>query len=75
MQDLVGSVTRPVKELKGFRKLMIKKGESVDVKFTLTSDDLAFTRKDGTWGTEAGNYKIYVGGNSSDVQEGLFALQ
>lgn len=75
VQDLVGSVTRPVKELKGFRKLMIKKGESVDVKFTLTWSDLAFTRKDGTWGTEAGNYKIYVGGNSADVQEGIFALQ
>lgn len=75
VQDLIGSVTRPVKELKGFRKLMIKKGESVDVKFTLTWADLAFTRKNGTWGTEAGNYKVYVGGNSADVQEGIFALQ
>lgn len=75
VQDLIGSVTRPVKELKGFRKLMIKKGESVDVKFTLTAADLAFTRKDGSWGTEAGNYKVYVGTNSDDVQEGVFALQ
>lgn len=75
VQDLVGSVTRPVKELKGFRKIFLKKGESKEVKFTLTRDDLAFTRKDNTWGTEAGNYKVFVGTNSEDVQEALFALQ
>lgn len=75
VQDLVGSVTRPVKELKGFRKIFLKAGESKDVKFTLTSADLAFTRKNNTWGTEAGNYKVYVGTNSADVQEGIFSLQ
>ena len=75
VQDLVGSVTRPVKELKGFRKLMIKKGESADVKFALTAEDLAFTRKNNTWGTEAGDYKVYVGTNSEDVQEAIFTLQ
>lgn len=75
VQDLIGSVTRPVKELKGFRKLMIKKGESADVKFTLTAEDLAFTRKNNTWGTEAGDYKVYVGTNSADVQEAIFTLQ
>lgn len=75
VQDLVGSVTRPVKELKGFRKLLIKKGDQVDLQFTLSAADLAFTRKDGSWGTEAGNYKIYVGTNSEDVQEAIFALQ
>lgn len=75
VQDLVGSVTRPVKELKGFRKLMIKKGESVEVKFTLTAQDLAFVRKNNTWGTEAGSYKVYVGPNSADVQEAIFALE
>lgn len=75
VQDLIGSVTRPVKELKGFRKIMLRKGESQEVKFTLTAQDLAFTRKDNTWGTEAGNYKVFVGTNSEDVQEALFALQ
>lgn len=75
VQDLVGSVTRPVKELKGFRKIFLKAGESKDVKFTLTSADLAFTRRNNTWGTEAGNYKVYVGTNSADVQEGIFSLQ
>lgn len=75
VQDLVGSVTRPVKELKGFRKIMLKKGESKEVKFTLSREDLAFTRKDNTWGTEAGNYKVFVGTDSEDVQEATFALQ
>ncbi|MEG1545754.1 MAG: beta-glucosidase BglX [Bacteroides sp.] len=74
VQDLVGSVTRPVRELKGFRKVMIKAGESKEVKFTLTAADLAFTRGDNTWGTEVGNYKLYVGTNSEDTQTALFAL-
>lgn len=75
VQDLIGSVTRPVKELKGFRKIMIPKGQSREVKFILTREDLAFTRQDNTWGTEVGNYKVYVGTNSADVQEGIFALE
>ena len=46
IRDMVGSVTRPVKELKGFRRIFLKKGESKTVTFDLTMNDLSFYRKD-----------------------------
>lgn len=69
VQDKVGSITRPVKELKGFRKVMIKKGESVTIKFTLTKDELAFYHPDLTKSFEPGAFVIYVGGNSKEMLE------
>jgi beta-glucosidase len=75
VRDLVGSVTRPVKELKGFEKVMIKAGESKEIKFKLTSDMLAFYRLDMTYGTEPGDYKLFIGGNSKDVKEKGFKLK
>lgn len=75
VRDLVGSVTRPVKELKGFEKVALKAGESKTVTFTITPDMLAFHRQDMTYGTEPGDYKLYVGGNSRDVKETGFRLK
>jgi beta-glucosidase len=75
VRDLVGSVTRPVKELKGFEKVMIKAGESKEVTFKITPDMLAFHRIDMTYGTEPGDYKLYIGGNSRDVKEIGFKLK
>ena len=69
VRDLVGSVTRPVKELKGFEKVMIKTGESKEIIFKITPDMLAFQRLDMTYGTEPGDYKLFIGGNSRDVKE------
>ncbi|MCW5923620.1 MAG: glycoside hydrolase family 3 C-terminal domain-containing protein [Saprospiraceae bacterium] len=69
VRDLVGSVTRPVKELKGFQKIMLKAGESREVKFTLTERDLSFWRGDMTFGTEAGEFDIMVGGDSADFKK------
>ncbi len=69
IRDLVGSVTRPVKELKGFQKVFLKPGESRELKFSLTGHDLSFYRKDMTFGTEPGEYEIMVGGNSEDVKK------
>ncbi len=74
IQDLVGSVTRPVKELKGFRKLMLRPGEETDVTFTLTSADLAFWGLDMTFAAEPGEFKAYIGGNSVDCLEAGFRL-
>jgi len=74
VRDLVGSVTRPVKELKGFRKLMLKKGESRRVSFTLTDADLAFTRADMNWGSEPGQFKLWVGPSSAEGSEADFEL-
>jgi len=75
VRDLVGSVTRPVKELKGFEKITLKAGESKNVTFIITPDILAFHRLDMTYGTEPGDYKLFIGGNSRDVKETGFVLK
>lgn len=74
IRDWVGSVTRPVKELKGFQKIMLKQGESKDVTFQLSAHDLSFYRRDMTFGTEPGKFEVYVGGNSRDVKSASFVL-
>lgn len=68
IRDLVGKVVRPVKELKGFQKIMIKKGESKTVSFTLTPQDLKFYDDQLNFDWEAGEFDIMVGTNSQDVQ-------
>ncbi|OHD10131.1 beta-glucosidase BglX [Sphingopyxis sp. RIFCSPHIGHO2_12_FULL_65_19] len=74
VRDLVGSVTRPVKELKGFEKVMLKKGEKRTIRFTLTDADLAFTRQDMSWGSEPGQFKLWVGPSSAEGSEANFEL-
>lgn len=74
IRDLVGSVTRPLMELKGFTKIFLKKGETKTVTFEIGESDLSFYRKDMTFGTEPGDFKIFVGGNSRDVLEASFRL-
>jgi beta-glucosidase len=74
VRDLVGSVTRPVKELKGFEKVTLQPGESQDVTFTLTAADLAFYTAGGTWEAEPGAFAVFVGPNSRDLQEARFTL-
>ncbi|GAB4486939.1 MAG: beta-glucosidase BglX [Saprospiraceae bacterium] len=69
VRDLVASTTRPVKELKGFQKIMLKPGESRTVTFTLTEQDLSFYRRDMTFGTEPGEFDVMVGGNSVDLKK------
>jgi beta-glucosidase len=73
-RDLVGSVTRPVRELKGFEKIFLKKGESRQVAFELTPEDLAFHRQDMSYGAEAGAFRVFAGGNSVDLLEASFRL-
>jgi beta-glucosidase len=74
IRDLVGSVTRPVMQLAGFEKILLKKGESRTVRFTLDADDLAFHRADMTWGAEPGEFEIFVGTSSDDVKSARFTL-
>ncbi|MBW6492160.1 MAG: beta-glucosidase BglX [Lentimicrobium sp.] len=74
LRDMVGTVTRPVKELKGFEKVFIKKGESKDVTFTIDIEDLKFYNYDLSFVSEPGDFKVFVGGNSRDVKEGSFVL-
>ncbi len=75
VRDLVGSVTRPVKELKGFQKVFLRPGESREVTFTLRPADLAFYTAQGKWEAEPGAFKVFVGGNSRDVKEAAFTLR
>ena len=68
IRDLVGSVTRPVKELKGFQKIALKVGESRTVTFTITPEELKFYNADLKYDWEPGEFVIMVGGNSRDVK-------
>lgn len=64
VRDHVGSVTRPVQELKGFEKIMLAPGESRQVTFTLRPSDLAFTRADMSHGWEPGDYSLWIAPHS-----------
>ena len=75
IQDLVGSVVRPVKELKGFQKIFLKKGESKQVSFIIDVDMLRFYNDELKYIYEPGDFKIYIGTNSQDVKEAGFTLE
>jgi beta-glucosidase len=75
IRDMVGSIARPVKELKGFRKIILKKGESREVSFTITVNDLKFYNNDLKYVAEPGDFKIFIGSNSRDVKETDFRLE
>lgn len=68
IRDVVASTTRPVKALKGFQKVMLSPGETKNITFNLTADDLSFYRSDNTFGMEPGAFDVMVGGNSSEVK-------
>ena len=68
IRDMVGSVTRPVKELKGFQKVMLKKGESKKITFNITPESLKFYNGDLKYDWESGEFDIMIGTNSEDVK-------
>jgi beta-glucosidase len=72
--DPVASVTQPVKKLKGFQKIFLKKGESKKLSFTITDQELKFYNSDLKWITEPGDFKVQIGTNSNDVKEASFKL-
>jgi beta-glucosidase len=74
IRDLVGSITRPVKELKGFQKVLLKAGEFKKVDFTITVNDLKFYNSDLKYVAEPGEFKVFIGTNSRDVKEAAFRL-
>jgi beta-glucosidase len=75
VRDITGSVTRPLKELKGFQKILLKAGETKEVNFTLSVSDLSFYRYDMSFGSEPGKFTVFVGGNSRDVKQADFILK
>ncbi|MDH6253548.1 beta-glucosidase [Chryseobacterium sp. H1D6B] len=68
IRDLFGKVVRPVKELKGFQKIFLKKGESRNINFKLTPEDLKFFDDELNYDWESGEFDIMIGTNSQDVQ-------
>jgi len=68
IRDVVGSITRPIKELKGFQKVFLKAGETRPVTFNITPEDLKFYNGDLKYVWEPGDFVIMVGGNSKEVR-------
>ncbi|MFP9117674.1 beta-glucosidase BglX [Flavobacterium sp. RNTU_13] len=75
IQDVTASLARPIKELKGFEMVSLKKGESKTVTFTLTDNELGFYDNNGNYIVEPGIFKVFVGTSSDDVQELEFELK
>jgi beta-glucosidase len=74
VRDLVGSVTRPVRELKGFRRLRLQPGETLAVEFRLHTDDLAFFGRHNRLVVEPGEFHLWVGGSSEADLGAVFRL-
>jgi beta-glucosidase len=73
-RQIYGSVTRPVKELKSFQKVFLKKGESRELHFVISESDLKFYNNDLKFVSEPGPFKLFIGGNSQDCKEADFKL-
>ncbi len=74
IQDVTASVVRPVKELKGFKKIMLKKGEKTEVQFTITVNDLKFYNNALQYAAEPGKFKLFIGGSSAVTNAAGFEL-
>ena len=75
IRDMVGSIARPVKELKGFQQITLAPGESKKVSFPISVNDLKFYNSDLKYVYEPGAFKVFIGTNSRDVKEADFTLQ
>ncbi len=75
IHDDVASIARPVKELKGFELIGLKKGETKAITFTLTEKELGFYNNEGNYLVESGTFKIMVGGSSDKGLDGSFELK
>ncbi|WP_417291022.1 beta-glucosidase BglX [Corallibacter sp.] len=75
IRDLVGSITRPVKELKAFEMITLQPGVSKTVNFVLNKEALGFYNNDGKYVIESGDFKVFLGGSSDTVLEADFTLE
>lgn len=75
IQDLFGSVTRPIKELKGFKKIALKAGERQMVTFEVGPEQLSFFLADHSYGVEAGDFKVWIGGHSGTEGHSLLTVE
>ena len=75
IRDLAGSVTRPVRELKGFRKITLAPGESMEVSFPITEDMLRFYDINMNYTSEPGEFEIFIGTDSTTQNKSGFTLK
>jgi beta-glucosidase len=75
IRDKVGSITRPVKELKGFEMIELNPSEEKTVSFTIDEKMLMFYTANGKWEAESGDFTVFIGGNSSETLENNFKLE
>lgn len=75
VRDLVGSVTRPVKELKGFQKITLQPGEKQTVRFEVPVSELGFVGRDMRYTVEPGDFKVWIGPDSTGGLEGDFSVR
>jgi beta-glucosidase len=75
LQDIFSSLTRTERELKGFTRVLLQPGESRRVEFTLGADELSYYGPAGLWTLEPGEFKVWIGGDSTATLEGSFAMQ
>ena len=75
VRDMVGSVTRPVRQLKGFERVTLAPGESREVTFRIDAETLSFWRADMTWGPEAGDFQLFIGGASDTANGASFTYE
>ena len=75
IRDMAGSVARPVRELKGFQRIILAPGESREVSFDITEEMLRFYRLDMIYGSEPGRFRIFIGGDSNTENGAEFILQ
>jgi len=74
LRDLVGSLTRPIKELKGFQKIILKAGETKTINFTINSEMLQFYTVTKKWEVEPGKFNIWIGGDSKASLKASFKV-
>ena len=74
IRDMAASISRPVKELKAFKRIFLKKGESAEVSFTIDADMLKFYNSELVYDCEPGEFQVMIGTNSRDVQTLPFTL-
>lgn len=75
IRDLVGSVTRPVKELKGFQKITLEVGQSRDISFEINEEMLKFWNNENKFVSESGDFQVFIGTNSKDVKKVNFVFR
>jgi beta-glucosidase len=75
VRDMVGSLSRPIKELKGFEMIELKANEQKMVTFTIDEKMLEFYTANNKWEAESGDFKVFVGGNSAETLEADFKLE